>query len=541
VAQRSEFEDGEMKECTLGDGKVLVIREGEKFYATGTKCTHYKAPLKNGAFHDGRIRCPWHGACFNAQTGDIEDYPGLDSIPTFPVHLDGENIVVRAAPELIKNSSVPRAMVKCQSDDARVFVIVGAGAAGATAAETLRAEGYTGRLVLINKEKNPPYDRPKLSKSMSIAVEKIYLRTPEFYAKFDIELLLGTNVTQLDAEEKVITLSDNTKIKYDAALLAPGADPQRLPFIPGYNASNVYVLRTAEDAATIYNVVEGKNVIIVGSSFIGMETASCLATRAKAVTVIGMERVPFERVLGLEIGTILGELHEKNGIKMVMGAICEEFLLVDGKVNSIRLKTSGVIISDVDVVIIGAGVVPATSFIKASDKLKLAQDKSVEVDTYLRTGAEGLYAAGDIARFPFPMLPGKTVRIEHWGMAQIHGKIAAQNMLQGDQPTHKVTNIPFFWTTQYGKSLRYCGHALSYEEVVIDEGEKSVVTNPQFLAYYIHEGKVLAACSMNRDPVVAQVSELMNAGIPITVEEIKAAAATKSTDALILRKLREKK
>jgi len=514
VATVDELQDGEMKECSLGEGKILLIKRNGEFHAIGNKCTHYGASLITGALCDNRIRCPWHGACFNIETGDIEDFPGLDSIPTYDVRVEGNDIIVRAPPALLKKPSVTQDMTRRYMEEQKVFVIIGGGCAGATCAETLRKEGFTGRIVMINRENHYAYDRPKLSKNMAIPLDKITLRSAEFYENFDIEILNGVQVTELDPDTKSVKLSDGSDITYDKCVIATGADPQRLRFIPGNDGANIYPLRTIEDAHTIYNVVDGKNVLIVGSSFIGMETASCISKKASSITVIGMEKVPFERVLGLEIGEIMQRFHEINGVRFVMNAIVQEFVKQDNIVVSIKIKDGPEL--PCDVIILGAGVLPATDFVH-NEKINKERDRSIIVNEFLNTGKDGLYAAGDIARYPFHLMDGKTVRIEHWGMAQIQGALVAKNMVHGD--INKCLNIPFFWTTQYTKSLRYAGHALEYQRVIMDFGADPLsYENPKFAAYYINNGKVLAMCTMNRDPLCSQVAELLNKGITITEE-----------------------
>lgn len=183
-----------MKEVEIADGKALLVRSKDKVYAVGTKCTHYGAPLKTGAICNGRIRCPWHGACFSLTTGDIEDYPGIDPIHSFPVSVKGDEVSITVTKAALTNTKRSVKMASYSAEDKRVFVIVGGGPAGAICAETLRKEGFTGKIVLISKEKLLPYDRPKLSKALSIAADKIVLRPAEFYAQNNIEMVLGKEV-----------------------------------------------------------------------------------------------------------------------------------------------------------------------------------------------------------------------------------------------------------------------------------------------------------------------------------------------------------
>jgi len=507
VCKLSELKNGEMKECDLGEGKVLVIKDGEKLFATGHKCTHYNAPLKSGAYLDGRIRCPWHGACFSAQTGDIEDFPGMDSIHVFPAKVQGDDVIVTASASKLRDHKRVAVKGNHSSNDDRLFVIIGGGPAGATCAETLRTEGFTGRILIIGKESILPYDRPKLSKALNIELNKIFLRSEDFFKQFGIELMLGTEVKELDAASKTIVLSNGNTLKYSQAFVATGGIPRTLP-VPGMDFKNIFPLREPGDALNINNFVEGKRVVVVGSSFIGMETAACIAKKAKSIIVIGMESVPFERVLGEKIGIHLQKLHEKNGVSFRMKRVVKEFRGIDKTVTSVLLDNGEVI--DADICIVGAGIIPATKFIKG---VEIERDGSVVCNEFLKA-ADGLYAGGDIARFPYWLLNNHNIRVEHWGMAHYHGKIAALNMVGKTTP---LRSVPFFWTTQYGKSIRYCGHALSFDDVIVDGSLDEL----KFVAYFVKDDKVLAVTSINCDPVVAGMAELMNSGKMPSASQLK--------------------
>jgi len=509
VAKVSDLKDGEMKEVELGEGKVLLVKDKGQIYATGNKCTHYGAPLKTGALCNGRIRCPWHGACFDIKTGDIEDFPGLDSIHTFPVKINGDDVIVSAPANAFKDWKRQPTVRKCSASDPRVFVLIGAGPGGTTCAETLRSEGFTGRIILVGKEKHLPYDRPKLSKALNTQAEKIALRSREFFQERDIELLLNTEALELDADTKIVKLSDGQTIKYDQAFVSTGGTPRTIPS-PGADLANIFPLRDPEHGIAINERYEGKRVVVVGSSFIGMEIASLIAKKAKSVVVIGMESVPFERVLGLQIGTVLQNLHEKNNVSFRMKRVVKEFIGIDGAVRSVLLDNGELL--DADLCIVGAGVIPTTKFMK---NIKLERDASVVADATLKA-AEGLYVGGDIARYPYHLgaLPTDTVRVEHWGMAHFHGKVAAQNMLGKNVPVHSV---PYFWTTQYGKSIRYCGFAYVYDELHI-EGN---INDLKFVGYYIKDNRVLAVISINMDPVVSAAAELLTIGKMPNGTEIK--------------------
>eukprot|EP01121_Diplochlamys_sp_Union-15-3_P009946 TRINITY_DN2735_c0_g2_i4.p1 TRINITY_DN2735_c0_g2~~TRINITY_DN2735_c0_g2_i4.p1 ORF type:complete len:538 (-),score=101.66 TRINITY_DN2735_c0_g2_i4:40-1653(-) len=512
VASTKDFRNGEMREVPLGEHNVLLFKEKDQFYATGTKCTHYGAPLKNGTFSNGRVRCPWHGACFNVKTGDIEDYPGLECLTTYDVRIEGDNVVVSATASSLAQQRKTKPLSKRQKDTP-VFVVIGGGAAGGTAVEILRQEGFTGRLLLISKENNLPYDRPKLSKAMTITVDKIQFRDSEFYKQHDIEVKLQTEVVELNALTKTIKLSDGETIKYDGAIIASGGSAHDLAFIKGAQSKNIFTLRSIEDAHAIISAVENQNVVIVGSSFIGMEVASCIAAKVKSVIVVGMEKVPFERVLGTEVGSAMKKFHESNKVQFRLEAITDSFSSTpDGKVSGVVLKSGEVL--PASVVIIGAGIKLNTGFVK--EGVTKDVDQSLIADKYLKV-AEGLYAAGDLVKFPFAFLNNDKVRIEHWGSAQTQGKIAALNLLGKQIP---FDNIPVFWTVQYGKSLRYCGYAFQYDEVVLDV-EKDWKEKLTFVAFYTKGDKILAVASLNRDPIVVQCAELMAQGKMPTVSQLK--------------------
>jgi len=390
--------------------------------------------------------------------------------------------------------------------DQRVFAIVGAGAGGATCAEVLRQEGFTGRIVLIGKEKHLPYDRPKLSKAMSTVADRILLRPPEFYSENKIELILGNEVVDLDAASKTLKLSSGDTLKYDKAFVSTGGTPRSIP-APGYELGNIYPLRNPEDSLKINDTYEGKRVVVVGSSFIGMEVASCLAKKARSIIVVGMETVPFERVLGPQIGAVLQRFHEKNGVTFRMKRVVKEFRGTEGVVRSVLLDNGEVL--DADICVVGAGVIPTTKFVRG---VTIERDQSIACDKFLQA-ADGLYAGGDIARYNYHLI-GESVRIEHWGMAQNHGKVAALNMVGKPTP---VENIPFFWTTQYGKNIRYCGHALQFDDFVLDGN----LDDLNFLALFAHKGKVLAAAGIGKDQIVAAIAELLVAKQMPTIDEIK--------------------
>jgi NADPH-dependent 2,4-dienoyl-CoA reductase/sulfur reductase-like enzyme len=302
----------------------------------------------------------------------------------------------------------------------------------------------------------------------------------------------------VDKEGKKVKFSDGEEISYDKLLLATGSKPRSLP-VPGFEG-NVLLLRDPAQANAIATMAEGKRVVVIGTSFIGMEVAAYLCGKAASVSCIDIAAVPFERVLGTRIGKMLQGMLEEKGVEFHLNAGVKEIVVEDGKVTGVMLP-SGETLS-CEVVIAGVGVVPATEFLKDSG-LPLSGRGEVVVDGNMC--AEGdVYAAGDIARFPLPLI-GDSASIGHWQLAHYHGRVAARNM-GGREETY--SSIPFFWTVLFGKSLRYCGHALSWDDIIFD-GEPEEM---KFSAFFVKDDKVLAVCSLNSDPVVSQAAELMFQG-----------------------------
>ncbi|CAB5376388.1 unnamed protein product [Rhizophagus irregularis] len=521
AGKASELKDGQMKEVTVGNNsKVLLAKTGGQIYATSHKCTHYGAPLAKGAFSsEGRIICPWHGACFNVKTGDIEDSPGLDNLQSLKVTVKDDDIYVEVDEAALKGGRRPP---KCKvhpspfnEDD--VVVIIGGGAGGNTAAEKLRENGYDGRIILVSRESYLPIDRPKLSKSFGFGIEKITLRKKEFYDELLISLKLGTSATGVDPTSKTVTLDNGEKLKYSSLIIATGAHPRSIP-IPGIDLKNVYYLRTYDDYKNIENAVVGdekKNLVIIGSSFIGLEVSSISVKKAN-VSVIGMEKVPFERVLGEKVGAVFQKLHENEGVKFYMQAAVKEIepSETDPKIGGAVVLQNGTKIK-ADVIVIGAGVVPSTEFLKNSTGFTLERDGSINVtENFKVEGLENVYAIGDIARFPY-FGTNETLRIEHWSFAENTGRAAADAIT-----TKKITpfkRIPYFWSNQLSKGLRYCGYASSFDDVIVQGSLEEV----KFAAFYARGDKIVAVASISIDPLVSHCSELLRLGKFPTATEIR--------------------
>ncbi len=500
---------------TPHDGpQVLLTRQQGRVHAFAPNCPHYGAPLEKGKVVNGKLICPWHHACFKLDSGHLCEPPALDDLPAYDVReADGRILVqVPASPPAStdKPEATPTAEVggtppppTAPPVDTRTFVIVGGGAAGEFAAQTLRREGFAGRVVLVSAEEKLPYDRTKLSKTYlagKAKPETLPLRERDFYAAQKIELLTATRATGVDMDRQEIQLEGQPPLRYDQLLLAPGGTPNLLPKLPGHDLGGVLPLRTQADAdALLAATKDAKQVVIIGSSFIGMEAASSLIGEGRAVTIIAQEKVPFERVLGPEIGTMFQKLHEEKGVKFETEAEVTALLGESGHVSGAQLKTGQTL--PADAVVLGVGVRPATDFLQ--DAFALQKDGSLAVDAHLQA-APNVYAAGDIARFPLAAT-GQSARIEHWRLAQQHGAVAARNML-GQQAAY--TAAPFFWTQQYGKSLRYAGHAEHWDEIIY----LGDVAKQDFLAFYVQAGRIAAVAGMGRDADMIYIAELLGEG-----------------------------
>ena len=505
VAATDDLADGEMKQFTAGEIDVLVARVKGTYYAVGATCPHYGAPLADGVLCGERLVCPWHQASFDVTTGGLLEPPALDGLPRYDLRVEDGRIAVRI-PMASADQTTAESEVVDDTADPRTFVVVGAGAAGYAAASTLREEGFRGRVVMITREDRFPYDRPNLSKDYLAGharPEWMPLRPDAFYDEHAIEVVRAREVVALDARSKTITLDGGQSLRYTAALVATGAVARR-PEVPGADLLNVFTLRGFDDADAIVRATEGASrAVVVGASFIGMEAAASLVERGLAVTVVAPSSVPFEKTLGREIGAMFQRLHESRGVRFELGTKVVRF---EGKAALERAVLESGAVVEADLVVVGTGVDPATGFL---DGVALDEDGGVVVDEYL-SACDGLWAAGDVARFP-DMFTGEATRIEHWRTAEQQGRIAARNM--AGRAT-RYTAVPFFWTTQYGESLQYVGHASSWDEIIF-EGD---VDARDFIALYVKANRIAAAAGSGRDAQMGAVAEAMRLGRMVSPE-----------------------
>jgi NADH dehydrogenase FAD-containing subunit/nitrite reductase/ring-hydroxylating ferredoxin subunit len=372
---------------------ILVARQDSQLFAIGATCTHYGGPLAKGLMVDCTVRCPWHPARFDLRTGEAIAAPALSDASCWKIETRDDRFFVtgKIDKKLLRKPKSPPASV----------VIVGGGAAGNAAAEMLRREGYDGPVTMITADESLPYDRPNLSKDYlagSAPEEWIPLRSADFYREHKIDTFTNTRVTAIDPKTKHVTLSDGRSLAYGALLLATGAEPVRLQ-IPGDDLPHVCYLRTLNDSRRIIEKAQkAKQAVVIGASFIGLEVAASLRERKLEVAVVGKESLPLAEVLGRELGNFVRETHEAHGVKFHLGrtpaVIQQRYVQLD---NGTML--------DCDLVVVGIGVRPNTALAESEGT---ATDNGVLVNEFLETNVPGIFAAGDIARWPDPRA-GRTV------------------------------------------------------------------------------------------------------------------------------------
>jgi NADPH-dependent 2,4-dienoyl-CoA reductase/sulfur reductase-like enzyme/nitrite reductase/ring-hydroxylating ferredoxin subunit len=462
----------------VGDEDVLLVRAGPDVFAIDAHCSHYHGPLAEGLVVGESIRCPWHHACFDLRTGEAARAPALSPIGVWQVERAGGRVFVKQKREQ------PKPRIKGPVDTPEKIVIVGGGAAGFAAAEMLRRQEYRGSIVMLSDDAAPPVDRPNLSKDFlagSAPEDWLPLRPDDFYADAAIELRLNTEVASIDTTARNVVLAGGASVPYDRLLLATGAEPVRLP-IPGAGQKHVHVLRSLADCRAIIEAAKGaRRAIVIGASFIGLEAAAALRAREIEVHVVGLEARPMERVLGPAMGEFVRGLHEQHGVIFHLG---DTVTAIDGTRATLK---SGIVL-DADLVVVGVGVRPRLAL---AEKAGLALDRGVSVNAYLETSAAGIYAAGDIARWPDPHSK-VDIRVEHWVVAERQGQAAARNMLGQREPFDAV---PFFWSQHYDVPINYVGHAEAWDEIAVD-GD---ISDKDCLLRYKSNGRVLAVASIYRD------------------------------------------
>lgn len=482
------------------DGKpVAVVATPEGIRAVGGSCTHYGGPLGQGLCAGGHLRCPWHHAAFDLGTGRAVGAPALDPIPVYEVSEGDGRVFVIGRADLPDAAPVP----PVQPD---TVVIVGSGAAGAAAAEELRKTGYRGPVTIIGVE--PPVDRPNLSKDYlagNAPEEWIPLRSADFYAERDIDLLTGVSVTRLDRAERIVELDDGRRVGYGALLLATGAEPRRLP-LPGADSAHVHYLRSLEDSRAIISALSGTDrAVVVGAGFIGLEVAASLRHRGLGVTVVAPEEIPLAHAVGEAVGRFVAGLHSEHGVDLRLGRGLAEIgpdqvVLDDGTTIACQL------------VVVGVGVAPRTGLAEAAG---LEVDNGVVVDDRLRTADPHIWAAGDVASYAVP--GGGHLRVEHWVAAERQGQAAARNILGHNLP---FRDPPFFWSQHYDVRINVTGHAGDWD----DELVAGSLEARDAMVGYRRQGRIRAVATIGRDRDSLRAEQGLAAGNQQVLEDLFASA-----------------
>jgi NADPH-dependent 2,4-dienoyl-CoA reductase/sulfur reductase-like enzyme/nitrite reductase/ring-hydroxylating ferredoxin subunit len=474
--------DGGMLLGRVGDDDVLVAHVGNDWFAVGAKCTHYRGPLAEGLLVGDTVRCPWHHACFSLRTGEALRAPAFDPIACWRVDREGDRVFVREKLPQPQPAAASAAPASAPSS----VIIVGGGAAGSAAADMLKRDGYAGPIAIVNADADPPVDRPNLSKDYLAGEAQddwIPVWSAESYADRGIDLILERRVTAIDAAARAVLLDDGSRREFGALLIATGADPVRLP-ISGADGPNVHYLRSfADSRAIVEKTKSAQHVVVVGASFIGLEVAASLRHRNISVDVVAPEATPLEKVMGAEVGRFIQSLHESKGVRFHLG---QTVTAVSGR--TVTLSKGATL--DADLVVMGVGVKPAAAL---AEKAGLTMDRGIAVNEYLETSAPGIFAAGDVARWPDPHT-GQRIRVEHWVVAERMGQAAARNMLGRRE---RFDAVPFFWSQHYDVMIRYVGHAERWDAVNIDGS----LAAQDCAVRYTSGGRTLAVATIGRDRV----------------------------------------
>ena len=482
----SELADGAMIAGHVGEDAVLLARRGEELFALDAFCTHYHGPLAEGALVGETLRCPWHHACFDLRTGSALGAPAMRPLRTWAVVRSGD--LIRVRPE-------PRGITAPTAQSAEHIVVLGAGAAGSFAASELRRIGFNGRVTLLTRESRLPYDKPNLSKDYLAGrapQEWIPLRTEDEYVSDGVQLRLATSVDAIDTTRNDLRLENGERIPFDRLILATGAVPRRLD-VPTAPDARVHYLRTWVDADALIRLVPTvSNVVVIGASFIGLETAASLRDRGLNVTVVGSEEHPLERVLGRVVGGFVRRTHEEHGVHFRLGRKPAEIrgdsvILDDGSAEACELVVAGI------------GVIPEVAL---AAEAGLTIDQGVVVNDHLQTSAPNIFAAGDIARFPYR---NRSIRVEHWAAAGRQGQCAARNAAGQSE---RFASVPFFWSQHYDLVFAMVGNAARADDAELsgslDERNAAVV--------YRDEGRIAAVATLFRDDVSLAVEAAMERG-----------------------------
>ncbi|HEX8243699.1 MAG TPA: FAD-dependent oxidoreductase, partial [Longimicrobium sp.] len=476
---------------------VVVVRTGAEVFAIDANCTHYGVPLGGGVVIDGTIRCPAHHSRFDLRTGEAVAAPALRPEGCWNTEIRDGQVFITGKRETALAAAAPSAAAP------KSVVIIGAGAAGSACAEMLRRLGYAGSVTMIDATPDGPVDRPNLSKDYlagNAPEEWIPLFPPEWYAENRVDLVLGSRANAIDTGARRVRLMNGRTYEYDALLIATGSEPVRLP-VSQREVPHLFYLRTLADSRAIIKAAEtAKKAVVVGSSFIGLEVAASLRARGLDVSVVSQEPLPLAHVLGPELGWMLQRLHQDHGVKFHLK---DGVAGVEGK--TVILKSGPTL--EADLVVVGIGVRPGIALAQWAG---LKVEGGVVVDEFLQTSAPGVWAAGDVCRWPDPWT-GQRIRSEHWVVGQRQGQTAARNMLGAREAFNAA---PFFWSTHYDVTISYVGHAEKWDAIELDGDPRG----HDCTAVYRKDGKPLAVATIARDRASLGAEAGMEAGDLAAVE-----------------------
>ena len=517
---KADIPSGGMKSYKQDDDSIILItRDEDDFSAFDGKCPHAGADLGEGLRCGNRVICPWHHGSFDSRDGTLLEPVAMRGLTQYELTDEGDSLTINTAAKIDKR------VANDKMTDTHT-IIVGGGGAGFMTANQLRHTGYGGKITLISQDDKAPYNRPLLSKMfLAGKMDEKYLMLggADWASNNNIDLRLQQTVSEVLPNARTIVITDaNGKREEQTAnflVVATGAEPKIPPF-KGAELDGVYTLRSMDDAKAIKNASDNKHVVIVGTGFIGMEVASALmeAGKAASITVVGRNRRVMANIVSESVSNALIKLHEEKGVNFVFGAGVDEINTAEDGTDNENSKVSGVTLSDgrtlaADVVILGTGVAPRTELLN-----EVNAPDGVQVDENLQL-RDGVYALGDIAKATNQM--GR-MRIEHWRVALQHGLVTAAAILNEANVDSLAERIPFFWTAQYGKSLRYSGHAAMPDNGILFGSPD----NLDYIEYYFEDDgedtRASAASSLGRDKELIAFSELLRRGHAPTRAQIEA-------------------